>query len=339
MSELTPTPLMRLVTGFWGFKTLAAALELGLFTRLAGGRTLTLGQLRAETGLPERSADVLLAACASLGLLAKAGDGYRNTDLAEQFLVEGGRYYFGHQVQHADWRSASWQRLGEALRTDRPATWDPDAQASVFETPDPQFLGMFWEAMHSTSVFTARLLADAYDFGAHTRLLDVGGGSGACAIELCRHHPKLRASVYDLPHACEIAGSKIAAAGLAARVDTVPGDFLAQPWLPAGYDAILLSSILHDWDEATDRELLGKCHAALPAGGVVVISELLLNPDRTGPVSAAMMGMNMLVNTEGGRNYAETEYAGWLTDAGFVDVHIVRFDAPGANGAVIGYKR
>jgi site-specific recombinase XerD len=37
--------------------------------------------------------------------------------------------------------------------------------------------------MHSLSSFTARTLADAIDLDAETRLLDVGGGSGAFAIE------------------------------------------------------------------------------------------------------------------------------------------------------------
>ena len=43
--------------------------------------------------------------------------------------------------------------------------------------------------------------------------------------------------------------------------------FLAEPALPTGPDVILLSLILHDWDEPTNRPLLAKCHAALPAGG------------------------------------------------------------------------
>ncbi|QSB17303.1 methyltransferase domain-containing protein [Natronosporangium hydrolyticum] len=330
---------MRLVTGFWGFKTLAAALELELFATLAGGRIRSAAELGAELGLPERATDVLLAACASLGLLERAGDGYRNTPQAEQFLVPGQRYYFGDQVRHADRRAGAWQRLTEALRTDQPASWEAGSQDSVFDTDDPQFLGSFWEAMHSTSSFTAARLAEAYDFSPHTRLLDVGGGSGACAIELCRRYPSLRATIYDLPVACRVADEKIAESGLGGRIDAVRGDFRSDPALPPGYDAILLSSILHDWDEPTGRALLRLCHAALPAGGVVVISELLLNPERTGPADAALMGMNMLVNTEGGRNYSETEYSQWLRETGFGEVTVVRFDAPGANGAVLGVKQ
>jgi 3-hydroxy-5-methyl-1-naphthoate 3-O-methyltransferase len=336
---LTPTPLMRLVSGFWSFKTFAAAVELDLFTRLAGGRTITVKTATAELGLADRPADLLLAACASLGLLEREGDGYRNSPLAEEFLVAGKPYYFGGQVRYCDKRTyLAWHRIGDALRSDRPLTWDPDVQESMFETEDPQLLALFWEAMYSTSIFTARALGEAYDFGAHSRLLDVGGGSGAYPIELCRRYPRLRATVFDLPHVVPIAAEKVEAAGLSDRIDTVAGNFRHDGGLPPGYDVMLLSMILHDWDEPTNREILARCHAALPPGGAVVVSELLLNADRTGPPEAALMGMNMLVETVGGRNYSETEYATWLTEAGFVDARVVHFDAPGANGVVVARK-
>jgi predicted O-methyltransferase YrrM len=336
---LTPTPLMRLASGVWSFKTLAAAVELDLFTTLADGKTITVEQAGLQLGLADRPADLLLAACASLGLLERSGDGYRNSALAEEFLVAGRPYYFGGLVRYFDKRLyLPWHRIGEALRTDRPLTWDPDTQESLFETEDPELLELFWEAMHSLSVFTARALAGAYDFGAHSRLLDVGGGSGAYPIELCRRYPDLSGTVYDLPQVCPMAAGKVAAAGLSDRIDTMAGNFLHESTLPAGYDLMLFSMILHDWDEPTNRALLAKCHAALPSGGAVVVSELLLNGDRTGPPEAALMGMNMLVETVGGRNYSETEYITWLADAGFVDARVVYFDAPGANGVVVARK-
>jgi predicted O-methyltransferase YrrM len=336
---LTPTPLMDLVTGFWSFKTFAAAVELDLFTRLAGGRTITVSSAKEELGLPDRPADLLLTACASLGLLERAGDGYRNTAVAEEFLVRGRPYYFGGQVTYCDRRTyLPWHRITEALREDKPLTWDPATQGSMFDSADPQLLETFWEAMYSTSIFTARALGAAVDLGGARRMLDVGGGGGAYTIELCRLFRSLSASVFDLPHVCEIAAGKIAAAGLEERIGTVSGDFLADAELPGGYDVLLFSMILHDWDEDTNRKLLAKAYAALEPGGQVIVSELLLDADRTGPAPAALMGMNMLVETTGGRNYSDAQYAAWLADAGFTDVRTVRIDAPGANGAVLGTK-
>lgn len=86
-------------------------------------------------------------------------------------------------------------------------------------------------------------------------------------------------------------------------VDTTSGDFFCDPKFPADHDVILLSMIMHDWSEAENRAILTKCFAALPAGGAVVISELLVNDEKTGPASAALMNLSMLIETVGERNY------------------------------------
>jgi hypothetical protein len=141
-----------------------------------------------------------------------------------------------------------------------------------------------------------------------------------------------------LPKVADIAAGKVEEAGLPMRIETVAGDFFADSSLPGGHDTILLSMILHDWAEDHCRAILEKCWAALPSGGQVIISELLVNDARTGPPSAALMSLNMLVETGGGRNYTPAEYSAWLGDLGFQGIRTVWFEAAGANGAVIGRK-
>jgi hypothetical protein len=179
-NKLTPIPLMQLNAGFWSFKTFAAAVELGLFTGLADGRAVTLDEAVADLGIHPRAADMFLAACASLGLLEKDGDRYRNSPLSEEFLVEGRPHYFGGFVRFCDQREyPAWHRVIDAMRTNQPVTWDPATQDSVFAAEDPVMMDLFWDAMYSISSFTAAALADAYDFKAHVRLLDVGQGPAA----------------------------------------------------------------------------------------------------------------------------------------------------------------
>lgn len=333
----SPGPLMQLSSGFWAFKTLAAAHELGLFEHLASGRGTTVQELADAFGLDPRPAEMLLTGCASLGLLDKKAGRYRNAPASEAYLVPGKPHYFGGWIEMADKRLyAGWGKLADALRTNRPTTWNPETQASLFDGEDPKMLSLFWEAMHSLSTMTARALGGAFDFGAHRRLLDIGGGSGAFDIELCGQYPDLHASVFDLPHVADIAASKVAQAGLSHRIDTVGGTFFGE--FPTGYDVHLFSMIMHDWNEAKNKALLRSSYDTLPPGGVVVISELLVDDDKSGPAPAALMSLNMLIETEG-RNYTAAEYTVWLREAGFADIETVRFDAPGANGAVIGFKR
>jgi SAM-dependent methyltransferase len=331
--------LLELTNGFMSFKTFAAAVELDVFTKLAGERSVTVTEFAQEMGLELRPARLLLAACASLGLLDKAGDRYRNSALAEEYLVASRPGYFGGFVRFYDQRLyPSWDRIVEALRSNRPVAWDPDVQDSVFSAEDAAMMETFWEAMHSLAGTTAAALAEAYDFSGYHRVLDVGGGSGGFPIGLCRRHPGLTGAVYELPHVCAIAEGKVKAAGLADRVTVIPGDFQRDAALPAGFDAILLSQVLHCQDEPANRRLLELAHAALEPGGAVLVCELLLDDARTGPPAAALMGMNMLVGHLGGENYAESDYRRWLDDAGFTDVGVVRFAAAGANGAVVGRK-
>src|SRR5439155_11863152 len=210
----------------------STAVEMDLFTHLA-----TSPMAASETAqwftIHERPAEMLLTGCAGLGLLRKENGRYSNTPLAEKFLVRAGRYYFGGFVSMLNRRLYSgWDKLPEALRTNRPTTWDADKQRSLFEGADPAMMQTFCQAMHSLSIFTARALGEAVDFTTFRKLLDVGGGSGAFDLELCLRYPNLTATVYDLPFVTEIAGERIAEAGLSDRISTQAGDFFADAKYP-----------------------------------------------------------------------------------------------------------
>jgi hypothetical protein len=338
-ATITPLPLMQIATAHWAFKTLAAAHDLDLFTSLSGTAGMTVEELAARAAIDERPAEILLTACGALGLLEKEDGRYRNSALSEEFLVRGKRYYFGGFVQMQERVIyPAYGRLSEAIRRNRPTAYDPEKANSLFEGQDPAILENFWEGMHSLSTLTAPALAEAFDFGGFSRLLDVGGGSAAFDIELCRRYPHLRATVYDLPFVTEIAARKIEEAGLAERIATVSGDFFVDEALPAGHDLLLLSLILHGENETRDREIVRKCFAALPSGGALLVSELLVDEEKTGPPPAALMSVTMLVATDGGRNYTATEYGGWLRDAGFDRIEVIPFEGLGANGVVVGHK-
>ena len=338
-AALSVLPLMELSSGFWAFKTLAAANELDLFTRLSGTRGTTAAELAKALAIAERPAEMLLTGCAALGLLRKKGPRYVNSPLSDHFLVRGRPHDFGGFVEMLDKRLyAGWAKLSDAIRTNRPTTWDPERQASLFDGVDPVMLSSFWQAMHSISSSTGSTLARALNWKPFKRVLDIGGGSGAIDIELCRRHRHLQATVYDLPHVAEIATANVARAGLSHRVRTVGGDFFRDAVYPSGHDAMVLSLIMHDWSEADDRRILQRCFEALPSGGAVIICELLVNEAKTGPVPAALMSLNMLIETSGGRNYTAGEYTAWLRDIGFRKMRTVRFKAAGADGAVIAFK-
>src|SRR5947199_2345870 len=82
---LTTAPLHRLAVGFWASNTLAAAVELDLFTKLSG-RGANAEALSRILEIPARPSEMLLSACAALGLLEKRDGLYHNSPTAEEFL-------------------------------------------------------------------------------------------------------------------------------------------------------------------------------------------------------------------------------------------------------------
>ena len=107
-NTLSPLPLMELATGFWSFKTLASAYELGLFEQLSGTSGTTAGELADRLGIASRPAEMLLTGCAALGVLQKQDGRYVNSPLSDEYLVPGKPNHFGGLVtwhtaaRHAD---------------------------------------------------------------------------------------------------------------------------------------------------------------------------------------------------------------------------------------------
>src|SRR4029077_8329594 len=129
--------------------------------------------------------EMLLTACASLGLLDKRGGRYHNSPVAAKYLVPGGPGYFGgFRAFHRQPSYGSYGSLIDAVRSTRPVGWDAATQRSFFDSADTTITRDFYEAMHSLSTPTGQALASVPDIRTRSRLLDVGGGSGAIPIEL-----------------------------------------------------------------------------------------------------------------------------------------------------------
>ena len=95
------------------------------------------------------------------------------------------------------------------------------------------------------------------------------------------------------------------------------GDFFRDR-LPEA-DLFAMGRILHDWPEDKVHGLLSKIYRRLSAGGGILLAEKLLHDDKTGPTSAQLQSLNMLVCTEG-KERTLSEYRRLLEKAGFRNV-------------------
>src|SRR6202007_1219569 len=77
-------------------------------------------------------------------------------------------------------------------------------------------------------------------------IMDVGGNSGEFALRLCRAHPQLAATVFDLPVVSAIGREHIGGAPEAPRITFQPGD-MRRDALPRHFDLLTLKAVLTGW--------------------------------------------------------------------------------------------
>jgi hypothetical protein len=225
-----------------------------------------------------------------------------------------------------------FEHLTGALREYSPrwqqalGTTPQDAFGTLYA--DPVRLREFADLMNAISVPQGRLIAEVVDFAPYRCILDVAGGPGGQSIEIGLQHPHLRGVIMDMEPVCVVAQEQIAAKGLSSRFTAVPGDLMTGPY-PSGADVILLGHILHDWSDETCLRILRHSAAALPDGGLLLVSESVLSEDFAGRQSANVKDLIMLIaNEPGARERTLGEYQDFLERTGFDFVDVIRFEAP-----------
>ena len=98
------------------------------------------------------------------------------------------------------------------------------------------------------------------------------------------------------------------------------GDFFAA--VPAGADVYLLSSIVHNWDEADARAILARIGEAMGAAGRVIVLEMVL-PDDDSPHTGKELDMGIMGLFKAGRERTLAEYTALLASAGLRITEVV----------------
>ncbi|MEO5657193.1 MAG: methyltransferase dimerization domain-containing protein [Nitrospiria bacterium] len=326
---LDPMTVARISSAYWHSKVLHVANRLDVFNRLAEGPA-TAEELARATGADPRGLDILLIAVTSLGFLERIKGRYRNSRLAETFLVKTSpRYQGGIVSMFEDWYP-TWGKLYDAVVSGKPPVDKPHDQGD-------EATRIYIYGMHYRGVAQAELLAKKIPLKGRKRLVDIAGGPGTFSIMLCKQNKGLSATVIDRPQTLNVTREIIGSYGMQGRVETKPGDYLNDTF-GRDHDVALLSSMFNQESPTVIKDILRKTHDALSPGGVVIVQEQLLDDDKSGPPLAAMIGVNQLLHTPGGAAYSGREMGEWMTEVGFRRVKRVPMPAPSPFIVLTGVK-
>jgi hypothetical protein len=311
--------LWQIIMGIYGYHAVLLAHDLKLFSLLAK-KPLTMAEICDALKLAPRPAEALLSMCLSLGLLAFADNRYSLTPVSEDYLVPGGPAYFGDFFDNSIANGVlSFEKLKEAVLANAPQVYGGgDLYASHEERVERA--RAFTRMMHSHSKAAAMAWPDKIDLSGSRMMLDVGGGSGVHSLCAAGRWPSLHAMVLDLPVVCAITNEYIASAGLQDRVIARAFNVWNDPF-PAA-DLHFYSDLWHDFTPEKCRFLARKSYAGLEPGGRIVLHEMLLDNDKTGPFTVAGYNVSMLMWTEG-QQFTARELTEILEKAGFREVSVV----------------
>lgn len=326
-NALSPDSISEMARAFQKSRVLLTAYELELFTAL-GEESKSAIEVADMLGTDRRATERLMNALCAISMLEKKEGRFSNTPLTSRFLVKGKPDFMAgmmHLVNLWD----TWSTLTQAVRHGKSVL-----DRHVNETGE-KWLSAFIAAMHARACSRASELVDMLDFSGVSRVLDVGGGSGSYSMAFVRAKEGIRAMVFDLPNVIPLTKDYIEKERLSDKVETVVGNYNIDN-LGSGFDMVFLSAIIHSNSFEENRNLIRKCSKSLNPEGQVVVQDFIMDEDRTSPHLGALFSLNMLVATESGDTYTESEVRLWMEEANLSD--IIRKDTVFGTTLIIGRK-
>ena len=286
---------------------------------------VTVGNLARDCGVQLQPLMRVLQALAAFGVFAVAADG-NVAHTARSRLLRTDRPNSLHHAARfwtapGSWRA--WERLDVALTGGVPheAAWGmgrfeylrahPD-EARIFDA----MMANFPDNRHAA-------MAAAYDFSGARLIADIGGGNGAMLRHILARFQGPRGLVFDL----EDVVRAIPPDGLMAGRIAVGGSFF--DGVPAGADVYLLIRVLHDWRDEDCLRILRACRAAMEPDALLLIGELILDPDPArGRPTGYLLDMQMMAMFGSARERTEAEFRGLLAEAGFALRRVIPTGSP-----------
>jgi acyl transferase domain-containing protein/NAD(P)-dependent dehydrogenase (short-subunit alcohol dehydrogenase family)/SAM-dependent methyltransferase len=302
--------------------TVSVADEINLFQALET-TPLSFAELAKQLGISTRAAETLSGILIGLNLLKKDAGKLSLTPQAEMYLVPSSPFYWGELLHQVRGRTEH-KALLIAVRQDRNPfsvygrlSDDWESSSLSLETARK-----FTSLMHSMIFAPAHNAVKSGLFEPVTRLLDVGGGSGCFGIVFVKAYPGRQAGIFDLPPVCEITKEYLRQFAVEGQVSVHPGNFFKDAW-PKGYDGLCFSNIFHDWSPENCKKLARSAYETLEPGGSIFLHEMLLDEDKSGPLTTAFFDLYMFMDFSA-QQFTQAELMDMLNEAGFQEPTITQ---------------
>jgi hypothetical protein len=283
-------------------------------------------ELARETGVKPRELYRLMRATASVGVLAEGADGkFSETPLSAVLRGNANPSLRAFAIMHGrEWHGRGWAGLEECVRTGKQAI-ERIYGAPIFQfmEQNPEEGRIFDQAMTDLSMIDSPAVAEAYSFGEIGTIVDVAGGHGLLLATILARNPRLKGTLYDLPHVVKGAASG-PLKSVMDRCTIASGDMFSS--VPAGADAYIMKHIIHDWPDEECLKILKACRKGVNPGGKLLVVDNVIPPGNDF-TPGKFLDLQMLI-FPGGCERTETQFRELLAAAGWRLSRIIPTQVP-----------
>jgi hypothetical protein len=307
----TPERIVDIAIGFMGAKQLDAASRIGVFKALADGPK-SVTELADATQHSERQVRTLADAMNALGLLERKDGAYSLEADAEKYLSGNGEIDLTPFIAFlGDISYKQWLGYDKTVDTDEAGTLDLDEAG----------WGDFMNGVMTYNALHAEQFGEAFDFSGFRNALDFGGLAAGFSIEAMQQNPELTTRFVYAPGFTDGIAAAAEQAGVSDRITLEEG--ATESTEPGGeHDLLLLTHVLHRFDEAQNRAILAAARGAAAEGATLLLLDFFLDQDGTQRTIDALHAGEYF-NIDGTLVYPIEQVEGWLAETGWKSDRLV----------------
>ncbi|MCU0845284.1 MAG: methyltransferase domain-containing protein [Spirochaetes bacterium] len=302
------------------FVFVGQARRLGVFDAL-DEKIDTAGGLSARMKFDRRATVALLDALVEMKYLKKRKEIYSITaETRRRLVARGGSGYEGDFWSFLLYLVNPWRTLPYVMKHGR-----PDRSSYAGFSMDDFIRGMDspWKKRIAPEVVRLCL---GLRKGAAT-VADIGGAPGTIAREFAGRG--LATLIYDLKESNDVMRKELSRVK---NISVMDGD--ATKSFPAGtFDIVFLGNLCHGQSPADNAKMFRMARECLSVGGMIAVFDNLKNENHR----SATLALHMITQSPLGNVYTRVEYLGWLRDAGFRKLKVVKLSDP-AWSVIVGYR-
>ena len=314
-----PDVLFDLQFGITKGNIMMAAIELDLFKNLIFPKTAA--EFAASMGWHQENTELFLNGLVSIGLLVKNDGQFRNSEIADSFLVpEKETWLGGYLEMYEQFLFKSRQQVKDLLQKGPPELPQNNEMDGEFFAAMTRKMLNFARSGVSRSV--ASELANLQEFGNFKKMIDIGGAHGLDCIAAVQSHPTMTGVVLDKPPVLEVTKTIIAEYGMEDRIKCVGGDYITDA-LGVDYDLVLAKGTLNFAGSALPS-VVAKIYDSLREGGVFVSIHDGLIDERTRPEKIVISWLPMAMSSKD-VSFEQHTIPNAMEAAGFVEIEVKPF--------------